>query len=132
MRRFVRGLWGAFVSLCAVLLVVGGILAFVAEGNNHSACSSALVQASSPNQCQTDNTIYYGALVAIVLGALAIGARIWSGRSGTPRARTTQPAPPGWYRAPDRPDVERWWDGEKYTHERVSPTAREGVPPPLL
>lgn len=127
MRRFIGGLWGAFVSLCAFLLVVGGILAFVAEGNNHSACSSALVQAASPSQCQTDNTIYYAAIAAIVLGALAIGERIWRGRA-RPNRRTEAP-PPGWYRSPNRPGIEQWWDGEKYTHERVTSAASEGAPP---
>ncbi len=121
-----RRLWNAIVGACGLLLVVGGIFAFVGEGNNHSACSSALVQATSQNQCQTDNTIYYGSLVAIALGALVIASRIFEDRKATPRRNTgTTPPPPGWYHTPGTSGVESWWDGEKYTHQRNAPLPGE-------
>ncbi|CAL9404600.1 hypothetical protein SUDANB15_01518 [Streptomyces sp. enrichment culture] len=39
--------------------------------------------------------------------------------------------PPGWYRDPHAPHLERWWDGTAWTEHRRAPEAAAGpVPPP--
>lgn len=39
--------------------------------------------------------------------------------------------PPGWYRDPSAPHLERWWDGTAWTDHRRTPGAPAGPPHPL-
>ena len=50
------------------LLLVFGSLGLFVENNNHSACSSVLVQATAQGQCQEANTIWSIGILGLVLG----------------------------------------------------------------
>ncbi|WP_030381916.1 MULTISPECIES: DUF2510 domain-containing protein [unclassified Streptomyces] len=41
----------------------------------------------------------------------------------------SSPPPPGWYRDPSYPLVERWWDGTAWTDHRRTPEGRQPQPP---
>lgn len=62
----------------AVSLVFGipiaafGGLAMLAEGNNHSLCSDALVQAFNQSQCSNVNTIWTLGLIGLIVGVLLV------------------------------------------------------------
>lgn len=67
----------AAVLGCGIFGVIIGVLGVLLESNNHSACSSGLVQAVAQAQCQTDNLIWTGGLIVLALSVVVlIGAVI--------------------------------------------------------
>jgi hypothetical protein len=112
-------------------LIVGaiGALFFIANGSNHSACSSILISGSSA--CQSVNDRYYGGIVALVVGVVLVIAGAASGGSRSKEVSAppgASPWPAGWYVDRNKPTIERWWNGAAwtdYTRERQEPPKPE-------
>jgi hypothetical protein len=120
-------MWRSTWAILGVLVGAIGAVFFIANGGNHSTCSSILLAGNSA--CNSINDRYYGGIVAMVVGVVfvIIGAAS-SSRSkanSAPDSATASPWPPGWYVYPGTPTIERWWNGNEwtdYSRERPAPT----------
>ena len=108
-----------WLTLGLLIGAIGAIL-FIANGGNHSTCSSVLLAGNV--SCNAVNDRYYGGIVAMVAGLafVIIGAASSprSRRSSAPDSASASPWPPGWYVDRKKPATERWWNGASWTNHR--------------
>jgi hypothetical protein len=112
-----------WVTLGVLVGAIGAIF-FIANGGNHSTCSSILLAGNA--SCNAVNVRYYGGIVGMVAGVVfvIIGAASGSPSKSSPAAPVPPPTswPAGWYVDPTNPIIERWWDGHAWTqHSRELP-----------
>lgn len=114
---------GRDLQLLGIGLGALGILGFIGENANHSACNSGLgqfAQALDSNvhrDCAVDNTLYLGGIVLAVSGGVAVVAgTIQSTQQQSPGpGERPQSWPPGWYPDPQDAQLQRWWDGHGWS-----------------
>jgi hypothetical protein len=104
--------------------VVGVFLA-AGVSQSHSVCSSSLGAFANQNDCATANLLFYGGIVAIIVGVILIAAAFLGGR----REPTTRSAKPGWYEMPARPGWVAYWDGYKWVPGTARPPPQPPAPP---
>jgi hypothetical protein len=59
----------AMLALGVIIAVAGGA-GMLWKSNDHSACGSALVQATAPGQCSEANFIWTAGIIALAIGAV--------------------------------------------------------------
>jgi len=140
------------VARKTILIVAGalwlafGLMGFLVENNNHTACNSGLgtfgqaLDGSVAHECAVDNDIW-GLSIASMIGGvtlfivgLVMDEAVSTNRPPFPPGPGWYPDPSkpshfpiepgvGWYSDPSNPSMLRWWDGRQWT---ATTTPRDG------